>query len=711
VNDVVRCIPEPIINPGSRWPVPADAHYNNVLTDRRAIAEALPNAFIIAINEHPGAVYTARLSAGWAITAVWLAPHSHLASDRLVTSLLDNGFRLALEADVDHAFTSDMLFSIRSSMDTVAQAVAVVESDNDRVLTNRAAQQLFHLSSGSTPIAEYSRAVADLRSCTTNLDELDSMASVIASDSPSDVTRWLWKFDGPVSHMHVSSSPVTAGPAGRRIWIFEDVSREMSALESSRRSADLLRAITDAVIDPQILVAPVRRDGAIIDFTFIELNDAAATYFGSDRVSLLGEALTAVAPTIEAVGLLDEYIRVVETGIRFIGDNFFLRDNTDSSTRVFDIRAVPAGANLMVSWRDVTESWRQREYIESMEQRYRRLLTNGNVLGARILRGGKLSWVSDAIETILGYRVDEVVGKQLQTICHPDDFELLFIAVKSLRSGSEIERVSFRLAGSDNAYRSFAGTIFLAGDDSNDIEVVATDVTASVESERMRAIVTSVASHEIRTPLAFIYATLNMLRDGTVDPASSLGADLISRMVTSTDRLTRMSNSLLQLQRLELTTELSADEPVLVGAVVRDAVRSVPTERGILVQIFDETADAELLVDDDLLTQAVINLVGNAIKYSPDDGLVRVTSTSTADSVHVSVRDHGRGIPDDAATSIFEAFKQASKNDRRRGAGLGLAIVRRIAEMHRGSISYVRPPDGAGSIFELILRESPVRPR
>ena len=182
-----------------------------------------------------------------------------------------------------------------------------------------------------------------------------------------------------------------------------------------------------------------------------------------------------------------------------------------------------------------------------------------------------------------------------------------------------------------------------------------------------------------------------------------------SRLLASASaaRLGRLAASLLRMQRLQNPDADQNIEPLAVGECVQEAARSVEWARDIELRFHDDTAGRSLLINGDLLTQAVINLVGNAVKFSPDGAPVDVHVTCTDDRVRVSVRDYGRGIPADQRPMVFDSFFQVRADDRLHGIGLGLPIVRRIAELHQGRVRVMAPSEGPGSIFDLEMCERP----
>jgi signal transduction histidine kinase len=223
----------------------------------------------------------------------------------------------------------------------------------------------------------------------------------------------------------------------------------------------------------------------------------------------------------------------------------------------------------------------------------------------------------------------------------------------------------------------------------------------------------SIAAHELRTPLAGLlgYAQLaqrQLKRAGQLEPERVAQAmDIINNQA---GKLSRLLSQLLDVSRLEagkLTLERQAtDLTVLVEHVVAGA-RGLAHGRAITVAA---PPSVEAWVDPLRLEQALMNLLDNAIKYSPADGEIEVgLARPLAAVVEIWVRDRGPGVPPERRARLFERFYQAHGNGHLRGLGLGLSIARQVVELHGGEIRAEFPPDG-GARFVMRLPITPDEP-
>jgi two-component system phosphate regulon sensor histidine kinase PhoR len=212
-------------------------------------------------------------------------------------------------------------------------------------------------------------------------------------------------------------------------------------------------------------------------------------------------------------------------------------------------------------------------------------------------------------------------------------------------------------------------------------------------------------SHELRTPLASLKALVETLRDGALEDPKAAGRFLNS-VETEVDALTQMVQELLDLSRVE-----SGQVPLnLVPADVRD-VLSRPSERlrpqaeraGLTLSVELPPDLPRVLADVERMQQVVINLLHNAIKFTPPGGRVAISAETAGDEMIMSVRDTGVGIAAENLDRIFERFYKADRARSGGGTGLGLAIAKHIVQAHGGRI-WAESAEGKGSVFRFTLR-------
>jgi signal transduction histidine kinase len=213
-------------------------------------------------------------------------------------------------------------------------------------------------------------------------------------------------------------------------------------------------------------------------------------------------------------------------------------------------------------------------------------------------------------------------------------------------------------------------------------------------------------SHELRTPMNIIIGWSHLLRTGPLDESQKQRAtEAIERAARSQAQLIE---DLLDVSRIVTGKFRLVMQDVDVGKVLQlaiDSLRLVAQAKQLTITLSREAEDARINGDPDRLQQVFWNLLSNAVKFTPAGGHVKVRLTSTAESVSISVTDTGVGIDPSFLPFVFERFRQADSTSTRHhsGMGLGLAIVRHVVELHRGSVRADSAGEGLGSAFTVTL--------
>jgi signal transduction histidine kinase len=239
---------------------------------------------------------------------------------------------------------------------------------------------------------------------------------------------------------------------------------------------------------------------------------------------------------------------------------------------------------------------------------------------------------------------------------------------------------------------------------------LATTEAALRASEKLKDEFISVVGHELRTPLTSIRGSLGLLQGGVLGPLSEEAAGMLALAITNTDRLVRMINDILDIERMD-AERMDAERmelelaPVKAAELVNQAVAVVqmPATQA-RVTIATDVEDVTVSADPDRIVQALVNLLGNAIKFSNRWGTVTIAVVPEGKNALFSVTDTGRGIPADRLETIFERFRQVDSSDSREkgGSGLGLAIARGAVERLGGRM-WAESEDGHGSTFRFTL--------
>lgn len=352
--------------------------------------------------------------------------------------------------------------------------------------------------------------------------------------------------------------------------------------------------------------------------------------------------------------------------------------------------------------RDVTERRRTEERLRASEARTRSIIDNMTGGLITLDGSGKIESINPAGERIFGYRREELVGQHLALLLPDppglDKASYLKAAFpKALgrvtewqgrRKNGEVFPFELSMFEFDTeAGRHFAGNI--------------RDVSERHEVERLKKEFVSTVSHELRTPLTSIRGSLSLLASGILGELPGEAQEAAAIADRNALRLIGLINDILDLERFESgRLEMSMGDVALQDVLQRsvEAVRGVAEKHGVALEI--RGTDARAWADADRLVQVVVNLLGNAVKFSPPGQSVTLEAEKKPPFVEVRVIDRGRGIPPQFRDAVFERFKQVEASDARDkgGTGLGLAICKTIVERHGGEIG-VLSEEGRGSTF------------
>ena len=334
-----------------------------------------------------------------------------------------------------------------------------------------------------------------------------------------------------------------------------------------------------------------------------------------------------------------------------------------------------------------------------------------------------LSWNLGA-EVIFGYSKEEAVGQSLAVLLPPGrSIELEEIRNK-VRLTGVIRSLEVRRIRRDG--RIIDASLAVSPIRDKDDNVIgflhlAKDVTEKKryeqrlkELDKMKSDFVSSVSHELGTPLTAIKGSVDNMLDGVIGELNEKQIAYLTRIKSNADRLARLINDLLDLSRIEAgKIDLRPTNLSLVTLIkeVAESLRPVAAEKLISLDIASRDPAVMAWADRDKVTQVLMNLIGNALKFTPPHGKVTIAVGRNGDQwVRVSVADTGPGIPTEEINKIFDKFYQIAQSGRQKtkGTGLGLTICKDLVEMQGGKI-WVESESGKGSTFAFTLpAEHPV---
>jgi signal transduction histidine kinase len=229
------------------------------------------------------------------------------------------------------------------------------------------------------------------------------------------------------------------------------------------------------------------------------------------------------------------------------------------------------------------------------------------------------------------------------------------------------------------------------------------DISERKRLDRLKDEFVSMVSHELRTPLTSISGALGLLMEDAGGRLPDTAMQLLAIAHTNSERLVRLINDILDLQKIEAGQIAFHLRYVGLRTVVEQTIEAnhaFAEGFGVRIRLEEGSCKGEVMADPDRLAQVLTNLLSNAIKFSPPGGEVVVAIARHGGEIRVSVRDHGAGIPEEFKSRMFEKFAQAGSSDGRQrgGTGLGLSIARQLIDQHGGRLGF-EAARGGGTVF------------
>lgn len=317
---------------------------------------------------------------------------------------------------------------------------------------------------------------------------------------------------------------------------------------------------------------------------------------------------------------------------------------------------------------------------------------------------GRITQVNQAIDKILATSAREALGSLVQRFVLEEDRKATFEMLERCQRSDAECSFECRLRRLDGRVIDTNWVVRWSGTDSSYFCVVH-DISERKDAERLRQEVVAMVSHDLRSPLMSLSITIEMLLQGVLGNLNEKGHDVLMKSRQSALFLMEMINDLLEAEKLQAGAGVLCCEIINTRRLMEEAVAMLASEaeqKEITVVV--RGADLEVGLDGERIRRVIINFLGNAIKFSPNDSIINLRSSVNEHDgfkwLELSVSDQGPGIPADKVALIFERFKQAGSGHKgeKSGSGLGLAICKAIVEAHRGRIG-VNTKEGEGSTF------------
>jgi len=463
------------------------------------------------------------------------------------------------------------------------------------------------------------------------------------------------------------------------------------------------------------------------DGRFVLVNPSVAAMYNTTIEALVGKTDADFSPIQQEV---DDFLaadrQVITSGKMLFVEEPFTNSNGKvhwlQTTKVRIISADGQARYVLGVATDITERKEAEAALRASEEKYRSLV--------KTMRGGlavfdpelRVTFVNDRFCELLGYSSEEVIGKQPMNFVDAADMPLVQAHLERHQSAESISyeiplrhkdghQIQALLSGSPllDKQGKYIGSIVVATDISLQKQAEATLRQALAKEKELGDLKTrfvSMASHEFRTPLATILMlveTLSIYRSKLSEEQIQQRFDKIK---TQIGRLTGIMEDVLMLVRMQARRVAFNPVKLDLDALFRSILEEFQSRADIKHRLEYNVSEVnhEVLFDRKLMEQIISNLVSNAIKYSPEEKVIRIHLEYSDPTVILKVSDEGIGIPEADLPYLFEPFHRAANVETIGGTGLGLVIIKEAVELHGGTIT-VESQVGVGTTFTVRIPE------
>ena len=506
--------------------------------------------------------------------------------------------------------------------------------------------------------------------------------------------------------------------------VARDVTELRDAEQALRRSEEHYRLLFESNPHPMWVYN-------LASLAIVDVNAAAIQNYGYTREEFLTRTIKDMRPAEDVPAVMESVAKSRGEMVNLGEWRHRKKDGTLIDVEITSHPLLFGGqeARLVVAT-DITRRKQAQTAVRQSEALFRSLVADVRDYAIFLLdpQGRVASWNAGA-ERIKGYRSTEILGRSFSRFFTAEDL-LRDLPAKKLkeaetkgRAGDEGWRV--RKDGSRfwanaviTALRDDSGTLIGFSKITRDVterkktqEALILAKEEAERSNRFKDQFLSTMSHELRTPLNAVVGFSDLLTEEHYGPLNERQKRYVNHIHTGGRHLLRLINDILDLSkieagRLQLVIE---DVPVRTAmAEVLDTMRALADKKS---QTLVENSTAELCVRADAtrFRQMLMNLVGNAVKFTPEGGRIEVAARAMGESARIDIRDNGPGIPAEEQQRIFEAFYRLGRSEKAvEGTGLGLAITRRLVELHGGHLGIEsKPGEGSCFFFTLPVAEQP----
>jgi PAS domain S-box-containing protein len=484
------------------------------------------------------------------------------------------------------------------------------------------------------------------------------------------------------------------------------------------------------VLDQETIALRLQFFESSIDFyaisdscgTVVDINSAMLTAFGYERHEVVGGTWIQFVHEADLEASAREFEKMLLTG-KSLAFMSRMRCKDGSFKLIeWDSNICPHTNKILTLGRDISDSRRSYETLNGTVSLQRAIIDSADFAIITTDAHGQIQTFNRRAERMLGYTAKEVIGLRSP---------LSFFDVEELRDYADeltkgfgmsvgkgigvlfakaraglVEEGDFTLTRKSShtfpAHVSI-GALRNEADEIYAFLFVARDTTVEHRVENLKNEFISTVSHELRTPMTSIRGSLGLIEGGLAGPIPHEAKMLVDMAINSTDRLIRLVNDILDIEKIDSGKMDFKFRDVEVAPLVEKAIQSNASfadKHKVSYRFSKPLPNLKIKVDVDRFAQILDNLLSNAAKYTTEGDEIEVQMKHEDDRVRVSVIDHGKGIPDSFKAKVFSKFMQANGSDKRKkgGTGLGLAICKSLVENQGGAINF-ESEEGKGTTF------------
>lgn len=484
----------------------------------------------------------------------------------------------------------------------------------------------------------------------------------------------------------------------------EDITERKKSEENLKQSQERLRATWESASDAMAL----SDDQGIV----LDANSAYLKLYGYNKNEIIGQPFSIIFPQEHRKSADKQYQQtfhgklneaVVEAKVVSKQGEEHMVESRYSFLTNKDIRIA-----MLSVIRDISEQKKSEVALRESEERLRLALEAGNIgVWDWDIKQNLLTWTDNV------YKIHDVdknnfklTFNNFKRLIHPEDQKLVLSSIdRTLKKGKPFN-IEFRIIDRNQNIRWVSTSAVLIKDKTNTpvrMLGATSEITQQKQIEQDKSDFLSMAAHELKTPITSMKMFVEILQKELQSTSHKKASYYASRIKDQTNRLTELTSELLDVSRIE-TGKLQLNlEAFDISKLIKDTVESVQGTTKHLLK-FKEMPNTSVLADKYRIYQVIVNLLTNAIKYSPVDKTVEISLKKNKRNIEVCIKDQGIGISKQDLSKIFEKLYQVSDSKEKTypGLGLGLYITKDIIQRHKGKI-WVESKKGVGSSFYFTL--------